>query len=294
MQLPSKILSSDIRHDIMGIPLILPCEHMLPVWQKKFPKYDKFLYFLVKKLPENSNIVDVGANCGDTLAAILSAGPHLRYLCIEPSAKYYSYLLHNIKTMRRVSPQVEVITSKSMVGTGDDAFFLDEVEGTGRAFAKNSPQIPKGFTEKGYIGSAHKKVKLSDLIYEHHINPKLIKVDVDGFDYDVINSCDSYIFENKPIIYFEWDPFLEPLNKLYQDMISKLYLVGYTKFNLFNNHGEHVLTTDSLLVTLRFIDEFYYSDVHTRIYNYFDILINTAADDSLVSEALSDFNQTTF
>ena len=76
---------------------------------------------------------------------------------------------------------------------------------------------------------------LNALIDQHQINDiGLLKVDVDGFDWDVI---DTYSFNQKPPIYIEED-FKEPWQyEKYYAMNKRLSNLGYNNIWMFDNYG---------------------------------------------------------
>ena len=75
---------NDIQYLIDDVELSLPANHPLPAFQKRFPLYDRYLSFLLKALNiENHLIVDIGANCADSLALMAKYAPNNHYICIE-------------------------------------------------------------------------------------------------------------------------------------------------------------------------------------------------------------------
>lgn len=81
--------------------ILLPLYHMLPDHQKAHPKYDKLLPIISKYINQNEMIIDIGANVGDTLAAMVDENPNPIYLCIEPEDEFYSYLLRNADIIKK-------------------------------------------------------------------------------------------------------------------------------------------------------------------------------------------------
>ena len=71
----------------------------------------------------------------------------------------------------------------------------------------------------------------------------LLKVDVDGYDWDVI---DSYSFAKKPVIYIEEDFKEAWQTPEYFRMNKYLYGLGYTNFWMFDNFGCFIGFTNSL------------------------------------------------
>src|ERR1700733_8209743 len=83
-----------------GFSITLPAEHFLPLYRSIHRTYDRFLPHLVRYLESNTTVIDVGANCGDTLAGMYDANNQLKYLCIEPDDVFFDYLSENAERMR--------------------------------------------------------------------------------------------------------------------------------------------------------------------------------------------------
>src|ERR1700723_972882 len=78
----------------------LPADHLLPFYQSMYGTYDKFLPHLVRYLEPQATVIDVGANCGDTLAGMYDANDRLNYICVEPDEVFFRYLSENAARMR--------------------------------------------------------------------------------------------------------------------------------------------------------------------------------------------------
>jgi hypothetical protein len=98
---PQAIESQGIVHQIGKLKIVLPHGHKLPIYQQQCPQYDRFLPHIAKYLPSNSFVVDVGANCADTLAGMINANPSLNFLCIEADDYFYQYLTSNVSEIQK-------------------------------------------------------------------------------------------------------------------------------------------------------------------------------------------------
>ena len=187
-------------YTINGLVLKLPMGHRLPTYQAKYLKYDKFLPYIVKRLEVGSSVLDIGANCGDTLAAIVPAGPRLRYCAVEPSDNYYKNLEQNIETIRKAFPLVTLSYSKSLIGNSDGLYTLIEKDGTATAV---KVQKQADVAEKN--SKTLDKTSLTQLVkaQDSQFRLRLLKTDTDGMDWDVINSGLEVIKDARPILFFE-------------------------------------------------------------------------------------------
>jgi len=186
-----KLFGIDCRYLLGNVIIRLPPDHKLPVYQRKYKDYDRFLPHLVKHLASNSVVVDIGANVGDTLAAMVSANDKLRYVCIEADDTFFDYLQRNLKSIETVYPAVECRCIKAFVGKNIDNVVLEGVGGTKHAVITD--------IETGMNSRSLDRI-LSDVDFR---DISLIKSDVDGYDYDTIGSAGNILAAADPILYFE-------------------------------------------------------------------------------------------
>lgn len=261
-------------YNINGFKVKIPKKHMLPIFQRKFPLYDRFLPFFIKHYQQTGTIIDVGANCGDTLFSMYTKENH--YVCIEGSKFFYNYLAHNVNQYRLKN--VESICA--LVGNN----------------VEKSGTLSKGETTKQVVDlnsdDAIQYQRLDDLCLNIQ-NLMLLKSDVDGFDHDVIISGRRLIEKFKPILYFEAQFNIEDDIYKYLDLIKKLNDIDFTYMVLFDNFGEvfyHGMIDHSLLK--HFFDYVFYQNFGkaTRTIYYFDILL---CDKHKINEVSSIIDQYT-
>ena len=113
--------------------ILLPVEHMLPQYQQKHVKYDRFLPHLGSYIEDKATVIDVGANCGDTLAGMVEKNPNATYVCIEPDATFFNYLETNIIRMKQALKNISVHTVKTLVGRSVTNVSLEGTGGTKHA-----------------------------------------------------------------------------------------------------------------------------------------------------------------
>ena len=202
--------------------IILPPGHLLSLYESVYPKYDKFLPTVIGKIKENEAIIDIGANIGDTLFRLLNINTRPYYYCIEADNFFYEYLQKNKKSLD-ANIQNKIILIKSLVG--------DQLIG-------NLSETTTGTKSLIESDSDIKSKKLDDIIIEYKIkNIKLIKVDVDGFDYNILFSAINELKNNKPDIFFEYMPLDESGKKNYSRLMEKLNQIGYSNWTMLDNYG---------------------------------------------------------
>jgi hypothetical protein len=274
-------------YTINGLVLKLPMGHRLPAYQAKFSKYDKFLPFIAKRLASESGVLDIGANCGDTLAAMVPVAPGLRYHAVEPSDNYYKYLEQNIETMRKAFPLVSLSYTKNLIGNADGLYALIEKDGTATAV---KVQKQDNVTEKN--PKILDKTSLTQLVksQDSQFRLKLLKTDTDGMDWDVINSGLEIIKDAQPIIFFECDPQDDDAFSAYQSTLGKINDLGYHHFYVFDNYGEYVCSLNRVSTLVDFMR--YCHTQAQRTIHYIDVVACVATDAALVESAISEFNLT--
>lgn len=279
----SDTFSQSIKYNINGIVLQLPSDHPLGFFQSKYKRYDKFLPFIVKRLLGGSGVIDVGANCGDTLAAIVPSGPQLSYIAIDPSENFFNYLTENLKTIKQSYPATNIVINKSAVGNDAESYVLSEQRGTAKVIKGVNPDMV-----------TFQKIKLPNLIssLSTEFKTRLIKIDTDGFDYDVLNSGLDLIKEHKPILFFECNPESQDQLIGYLDILKKLELLNYRSFYIFDNFGEFILNTPDINHISNLIR--YFLNQSTRTFYYIDILAVVPEDVELAVSAVNEYNQTQF
>ena len=202
--------------------IILPPGHLLSLYESVYPKYDRFLPTVIGKIKENEVIIDIGANIGDTLFRLLNINTRPYYYCIEADNFFFEYLQKNKKSLD-VNIQNKIILIKTFVG--------DQLQG-------NLSETTTGTKSLIESDLGIKSKKLDDIIMEYKIkNIKLIKVDVDGYDYNILFSAINELKNNKPDIFFEYMPLDESGKKNYLRLIEKLNEIGYSNWTMLDNYG---------------------------------------------------------
>jgi len=278
-----RLFGLDKQYTIGRFNLRLPASHLLPGYQREHKKYDKFLPHLSTYLPPGSTVIDVGANCGDTLAAMLSSNPDLNYVCIEPDDEFFTYLTTNAETMRKIEPRSSILLCKSLIGKAVvDGVLL----GTG-----GTKHVSSDHTA-GSTRSAHSSITLDSLVAGEKIsNIRALKIDVDGYDYDVVDSAMHLIESQRPVLFFECQ-FTDAVAKVhYEKTITALSNIGYDEWTVFDNYGEVVLNSATVGSTFQLFDYVLRQNAAeaTRTIYYYDIASATPTNRTFLTAALQSY-----
>ena len=256
--------------------ITIPPNYALPNYQKDVRLYDRFLPVLAEKLPADKTIVDVGANIGDTAIAMLQhCGNHI--ICVEPSDVFFPYLEENVMSLRHEDSR-RVKTIKKFIGTGSLSGELSHTEG-GTAKITISANDGK---------SMHVPL---DKIVGDSSNIILIKVDTDGFDFDVIESAPEILSASEPILLWEKGISEDFESEGFHGRCSMLEKKGYGHIYIFDNLG-NLMAEESDFGTLRGFNRYLYSmEKHdcTRTLYYTDVLAATDRHHSIVKSAIDEY-----
>jgi FkbM family methyltransferase len=221
-------------------------------------------------------VIDIGSNVGDTLAGMAEKNIAVKYICIEADEQFYTYLEKNVKKIKNSIHDLNVETIRALIGQNISNVTLD---GTGE-------------TKHAVIGKegSIKSLPLNKVISEIE-NVRILKSDVDGFDYDVLDSSMLIIERKKPIIFFECQFNFEYQKKGYFKTLKKLEDADYCDWTIFDNFGEVVLRTSSLNVVYQLMQYIWQQNTEqaTRTIYYYDILAVNSKDSELITRVLKEY-----
>jgi FkbM family methyltransferase len=208
-----------------GASLLAPVTSQLISFRSKGPDYDKSLALMVaaigRKYP-GAPMIDIGANIGDTAVMMRDQSPHSPILCIEASENMYPILRHNVRGLK------ELTCINAFIGqhTGTIAGELREGKGTA------------GFNHS--TGSVQMQ-SLEDILTSRpeFRAARLLKVDTDGFDSQIITGALGWLAIQRPVLFWECDPAADAsANGRGLQLFHDLTTIGYEAYVFFANSGE--------------------------------------------------------
>jgi hypothetical protein len=119
---------------------------------------------------------------------------------------------------------------------------------------------------------------------------KLLKIDTDGYDWDVLNSSREIILHSHPLIYFEIYTENFTVYQNYRISMEFLLLQGYKDYFAFDNFGGFIGKFD--LKGLDSLMEYVLKQNEgkfTRTINYVDVLTCLEEDSTLIEEILDKY-----
>lgn len=212
----------DTTYVVGGIPLVLPYHHKLPEYQRKFRLYDRKLGLIaqtVRAIHPDAIGIDIGANVGDSAAAIRGACD-MPLLCIEADPVYYGYLSRNAERIGGVT------CVRSLVGLESRSVSarIDRRDGTGVLVDASGTVMMHA---------------LPDIVRSSGTNTTsvgFIKSDTDGFDFDVVVGSEPILRQVRPTLYFEYQVVDTKSSEASLEAVGLLASIGY-RFIVFDNYG---------------------------------------------------------
>ncbi|MCW6036952.1 FkbM family methyltransferase [Spirulina subsalsa FACHB-351] len=223
-----------IRYPIGSYELWMSFDHELPLILQGYPQYTQNLVRLTQQISQEISefkMIDVGANIGDTVALLNLKGSTL---CIEGNPYFFKILEKNAKVLKNIELVQTLLgeTSQSLQG------ILEYKLGTGRI-------IPTSDVESLTIQTLPEVLEQ----YPHFREARLLKIDTDGFDCQVLRGAKSWLMEAKPVIFFEYDPhYLRTQKEVKLSIFKDLKDWGYFYLLIYDNVGDFMLssTCDSI------------------------------------------------
>lgn len=245
-----------IHNKVLNIPL----SHALPEYINQFQYYDSLPVRIGNYIRKNKGplcCIDVGANIGDSIAAFYHNGND-KFLAIEPNPIFCEYLTYNWGSYNNVT----IVSAICSNNNTRNNFSTKINSGTATYFP-----AAEGISVQ--VVSVDKLIQ--EFPFASHAN--VIKIDTDGYDFDVIKGSVNLISDNHPAILFECDIFNNEnyTNQIFETL-NLLLECGYNHMLLYDNFGylmgRYSLSDNSSIYKLLFyqlISDFYYFDVLVMI-----------------------------
>ncbi|KKP24481.1 MAG: hypothetical protein SZ59_C0002G0327 [candidate division TM6 bacterium GW2011_GWF2_28_16] len=248
----------------------LPGNHALKNYQEVFKRYDIALGEITKiinnKYPDLT-VIDIGANIGDS-AALISKYRKIPTLCIEGNENFLPTLKENAKTIG-----THIFIEECFVGKDNTILDINKIE-TKRGTANINKAIKNNKLHDTVSDIAMQSLETILNKYTNFRNSKLIKIDTDGYDFEIIKNSQEIINQLKPVIFFEYDPSMAQNGEQESiNTINSLVNSGYKQFIIYDNFGNYLLSLDNKNIS-NFVDLNSYlrsNKKYKQIVYYFDI-----------------------
>ena len=192
------------------------------------------LDFLLSILTPDSVVYDVGANVGYHTTAFASRAGQV--ISFEPNPQNFALLEQNTKDMAGVTRYQAAVSNTQ--GTGYISDFDPAVYGNFGHMTMSTSGV---------------EVPCMTLDSVNHAPPDLIKIDVEGHEYEVLQGCAHLLKNRRPVIYYEAieTPNLGEIYHMLTALDYRLYWVCIRNYNPNNFLGEQQnIYLDSALMSI--------------------------------------------
>ena len=244
-------------------------EEFLSVYPNYSRNFARLAECVLKNDHNQSSIIDVGANIGDTAALLRSLNIPNTIFCIEGDQSYFELLKENTFQFDDVVPINCFLSDANQTISAS----FDHYQGTGHL-----TEITNG---KKIITKT-----LDNLANEQPMRKiKILKIDTDGFDVRILNGAIQLIKANDPILFFEYDTVLNTYHQSCIDFLFFLVTLGYLHVIFYDNFGRMVMHTglnskDTVIQLDRYINK------KKGAFPYYDVAVFTVKDEDLFNEVI--------
>ena len=168
----------------------------------------KFILKKKNKFKSSFTILDVGSNIGDKSLSLAKNlldrnFTNFNIFSFEPTDYAFKKQLRNIN----LNPKLKKKISSFKKYVSDEKIKPSKIYSSWKLDSNaESHKIHKGFLKK--VDKSTKAISLDSFIKKNKIrNTIILKIDVDGFEMNVLKSCKKTLKKNSPIIFMEYAPY---------------------------------------------------------------------------------------
>jgi FkbM family methyltransferase len=198
--------------------------------------WDAVLSDVVRGLPPQPVVVEVGSNLGASLFTMLASRRDIQARCYEPSPRYAQYLERNVLENGLAG---SVSVRRRLIGP-PGVHVLQMNTSTGSVLAG-------GYDGHRPLG----EVQTSGVALDEEFLPgdpvHLLKVDTDGFEVQVLQTGPRLLREQQPILFLEYSPRLLERAESSSDVLRELLLdAGYRHAQVHSPDGRVLVPQQDL------------------------------------------------
>lgn len=154
----------------------------------------------IMNVNKKRTIIDIGANIGSVTLPLAKIFKNSKIIAIEPTIYAFSKLKKNVSLnpnlKKRINPQNIFVSNKKKK--------IKEVHSSWNL----SNNDKRHNVHLGILKKTSLKIEKLDQICSKFRKIDFIKIDVDGYELDVLKSGKKSILKHRPFIYFEFAPYL--------------------------------------------------------------------------------------
>jgi FkbM family methyltransferase len=193
-----------VRHHYTGDRIRLHSFHHRPYWFYGKRREPETMRFFADHVEEGAVVLDVGGHIGYTALYLASlVGPKGRVFVFEPGPNNLQYLRDNVQAR----PNITLVESALGSQKGKQSFFVEDLSGQNNSFIRDYSALTAN------AASANFKVKIDEVTVdvltmdefcrERTLRPHLIKIDVEGFEFEVLQGAMDVMQRCRPVLVVE-------------------------------------------------------------------------------------------
>ncbi len=201
-------------------------------------------------------MIDVGAAYGDTVMLLEQRCPACveKYLCIDGSEEFFGLLERNVRQF----PNVTTVQSMLAARTSEIPSLVQVHGGTAACLGDSKVTA----------------TTLDEIIKRQGFTADFLKIDVDGFDGEVLAGAKNLLETQKPLVLFEWHPVMwSRVGNDWKQPFDLLASLGYDLTLWFDNRGEFSHFTEHCSLGMLEKIGAYLADVNDIRDQHYDILV---------------------
>jgi FkbM family methyltransferase len=201
----------------LGREFAYPADSMIGRHVARHGDWDAILARIVMlAFPEDDPFIcEVGSNIGASLLQILRGKPKARVMALEPSSDFRPFLERNLSAAGHDGVRVLPLFVGAQPGTTWLYNNETTASATGPAYADHETR-----------GRQQVEVTTLDEVLSAERRVDFIKIDTDGFDFEVLKGAERTLKEHQPLLFFELAPELATDS---QSGLRSLQALGYER-----------------------------------------------------------------
>ena len=218
-----------ISHHYTGDPIRLNCFKHRNYWYMGRRREEDTITLVENIVRPGDTCFDVGANIGYIsliLAKIASASG--RVFAFEPDSNNLAYLRQNVRKKTNVS----IIEAGVGAEAGTLELYTEDLTGQNSSFIKDFDQLSVNAASAGVCARVRPVsvpvISLDDFVHERKLSPRFIKIDVEGFELEVLHGASVLMRDRSPVLVVE----VHERQENQQSVFDYLVGAGYRIFDV--------------------------------------------------------------
>jgi FkbM family methyltransferase len=207
-----------------GITFSIPTKSLYMVFKEIFMSDFYRIRQLVKRLPDNPVIVDIGGNAGYFNMILFAHIDSAKVIAYEPIFENYKLFQENVKRNSSMTGKVTVF-NMAVTGTPvEEVSIYKEVENNNSVTAS----IYTDFSKDNFNVIKVKAISLEQIVETNNLDcVDLLKLDCEGSEYPIIYETPRKVWDKVKMVYMEDHP-LDQDKRNHASAVNFLQSLGFT------------------------------------------------------------------